>query len=103
MADWTFITNHGLVMAHIARQPDSTAREIAQSVNITERTTMKIIADLEGDGYIERQRMGRNNFYHIDPHIGLRHEATGDVKVGDLLQLLGWDKRKHRKSSRSGG
>ena len=28
MADWTFLTNHALVLASIAKQRDQTAREI---------------------------------------------------------------------------
>jgi len=97
MPEWTFITNHGLVLAHIAKHPQSTALEIALSINITERTTHKIISDLEADGYIERQRVGRNNVYRIHPHLGLRHETTEDVQVGDLLKVLGW-RRRHKSS-----
>ncbi|MFH1003320.1 MAG: winged helix-turn-helix domain-containing protein, partial [Chloroflexota bacterium] len=52
MPEWTFITNHGLVLAHVSKGPQSTAREIAQAVNLTERTVHKIIADLETEGYI---------------------------------------------------
>ena len=44
---WTFITNHGLVLSYIWRYPVSTAREIAMHVRVTERTTHKIISDLE--------------------------------------------------------
>ena len=100
MPEWTFITNHGLVFAHIAKYPQSTAREIASAVNITERTIHKIIADLEAEGYIERQRVGRNNVYGINPDLGLKHETAPDVAVGDLLKVLGWKRR--RKSSLNG-
>ncbi|MFH1169494.1 MAG: MarR family transcriptional regulator [Chloroflexota bacterium] len=95
MREWTFITNHGLVLAHVARHPQSTAREVAQAISITERTIHKIIADLETEGYIERQRVGRNNVYGIHSHLGLRHETTGDVEVGDLLRVLGWRQRRN--------
>ncbi len=37
MADWSFLTNHGLVLVYVGRQPDSTGLEIAQAVGITER------------------------------------------------------------------
>ena len=43
---WTFITNHGLVLSYISHNPTSTAREIAQHIGVTERTTHKIISDL---------------------------------------------------------
>lgn len=97
MSEWTFITNHGVVLAHIAKHPRSTAREIAFDSNITERTAHKIIADLEAGGYIGRQRVGRNNLYCINPNLGLRYETAIDVAVGDLLKVLGW-KQHHRPS-----
>ena len=50
MADWTFITNHGLVLAAIAKNPQSTARQIGDAVGITERTAHKLILDLEQGG-----------------------------------------------------
>ena len=34
MAEWGFLTNHGLVLAYVGRHPDSTGREIAQTLMI---------------------------------------------------------------------
>lgn len=93
MAEWSFITNHGLVLAHIARNPQSTAQEIAQTIKITERTIRKIITRLEAEGYIERQRVGRNNVYRIHPHLKLRHKAAAHIEVGELLKVLGWKRK----------
>ncbi len=92
MAKWTFITNHGLVLGYIARSPRSTARVIAQAVGITERTTHKIIAELEEAGYISRKRVGRKNQYHINANLSLRHPSHGEVAVGELLQIMAWKK-----------
>ncbi len=50
---WTCITNHSLVLACIARHPQSTARAIASAVNITERTAHKIFDELEAEKYNE--------------------------------------------------
>ena len=94
MPEWTFITNHGLVLAHIAKHQQSTAREIALAIDVTERTVNKMIADLVTEGYIERQKVGRNNVYQVHPHLALRHETTGNVEVGDLLKVLGWRRRR---------
>lgn len=90
MTKWTFITNHGLVLGYIARNPRSTTRVIAQAVGITERTTHKIIAELEEAGYISRKRVGRQNQYHIDANLPLRHPSHGEVVIGELLQILAW-------------
>jgi DNA-binding IclR family transcriptional regulator len=90
MSDWAFITNHGLVLASIAKNPEKTAREISGDIGITERTTHKIIVDLETEGYIERFKVGRQNTYRIHPDVPIR---TGDAAVGELLTMFGWRRR----------
>ena len=90
MSEWTLVSNHGLVLTYIAKHRQSTAREIASAIKVTEWTVHKIIADLEKEGYIERQKVGRRNVYHINPSLYMRHETIRDVKVGDLLKVLGW-------------
>jgi CTP-dependent riboflavin kinase len=85
---WTFITNHGLVLAYIFHNPSHTAREIANHVGVTERTTHKIISDLEIEGYITRRKSGRRNLYELDPALPLRHHTKQDVMVEDLLHVL---------------
>ena len=85
---WTFITNHGLVLSFIFHNPRSTAREIANYIGVTERTTHKIISDLETAGYIERWREGRRNVYRVDPSLPLRHHTKQDVMVDELLEAL---------------
>ena len=89
-----FFTNHGLVLAYIAKHPQSTARAIASAVNLTERTVHKIIAELEAEEYIERRRVGRNNEYRVNSHTDLRHETTRDVMVEHFLKVLGWRRRR---------
>jgi DNA-binding Lrp family transcriptional regulator len=96
MADWTFITNHGFVLASIAKNPELTAREISSDIGITERTAHKIIVDLEKEGYIERVKVGRNNTYRIHPDVPIR---AGDAAVGELLTILGWRRRKRQKTT----
>ena len=85
---WTFITNHGLVLSYIFHNPRHTAREIANHVGVTERTTHKIISDLEAAGYIQRRKVGRRNVYRVDPVLPLRHHTKQDVLVEDLLKTL---------------
>ncbi len=85
---WNFITNHGLVLSYIWHNPTSTAREIAQYIGVTERTTHKIISDLERAGYITRRRSGRRNVYSVDPSLPLRHHTKNDIMVSELLEAL---------------
>ena len=86
---WTFITNHGLVLSYLFHNPRSTAREIANYIGVTERTTHKIISDLEVAGYIERRKHGRRNVYTVDHNLPLRHHTKQEIMVSDLLDAIG--------------
>ena len=99
MGEWKFVTNHALVLCLIAQQPRITAREIAATVGITEKTTRNIINDLEADDYITKAKEGRRLRYSVDPEMPLRHEMHEDRAVGDLLEVLGWEKRRKRVKS----
>jgi DNA-binding Lrp family transcriptional regulator len=96
MAEWKFLTNHALVMASIAKKRDQTAREIGDDVGVTERTAYKIILDLENDGYITKIKVGNRNRYRINPNLPIK---KADVAVGELLELMGWKRRKSQKAT----
>ncbi len=93
MSEWTFITNHGLVLASIAKYPEKTAREIGDDAGITERTAHKIIMDIEREGYITKTKVGRHNMYRIHPNMPIK---AGDAVVGELLVMLGWKRCKRQ-------
>lgn len=85
---WTFITNHGAVLALLAEHGQITARQIAQELNITTRTVRRIITELETEGYIHIQKEGRRNRYSIDRERPLRRGDQRSVMVGKLLNIL---------------
>jgi hypothetical protein len=97
MTQWKFLTNHSLVLCLIAQQPRITAREISLAIGITEKATRNIINDLEADEYITKKKEGRRLKYHIDPEMPLRHELQHDKAIGDLLEILGWKRRRKTK------
>lgn len=99
--EWTFLTNHGRVLAYIAKHPQSTTQEIAQEVGITLRAVQKIITELEAGGYIARKKEGRRNRYTVNPLLPMRHRLEQEHTVGDILQALGYNPRKEEVSSKS--
>lgn len=101
MPEWTFITNHGLVLTAIAKHPHSTARDIGDAVGVRERTAHKIIMDLEEAGYITKTKVGRQNKYKIHPDVPIKDEVT-DASVGELLVMLGWKRRKRQGETDAG-
>ena len=96
MPGWKFLTNHAMVLCLIAKQSRITAREISATIGITEKATRNIINDLEADGYITKKREGRRIKYWVDPDMPLRSETQQDKAIGDLLETLGWKRRKSR-------
>ena len=88
MPDWSFLTNHGLVLTYIGRHPDSTGREIAAAVGITERAVRAIVDDLRRAAYVEQEKVGRRNRYRIHPGRPVRYLGERAVTVGELLDLL---------------
>ena len=92
MSEWTFLTNHAMVMSLLARNPRITALEVAQAIGIQERATRRIIADLEAAGYIRKKREGRRNRYFVDPKLPLRRQTHRHIAAGQFLEALGWQR-----------
>jgi DNA-binding MarR family transcriptional regulator len=85
---WTFLSNHTHVLVCLAGDGDLTVRDIAQKVGITERAVLRIIAELEQGGVLEREREGRRNRYRIHSEVPLRHPLEAHCRIGDLLRLV---------------
>jgi len=74
--------------------------EISLALGITEKTTHKIITDLETDGYVTKIKEGRRLRYRVNPDLFLRDEMLQDKAVGDLLEVLGWKRRRRQTRKR---
>jgi DNA-binding MarR family transcriptional regulator len=86
--EWHFLTNHTQVLLCVAQNPDIRVRDVAVRVGITERAAQRILNDLDGGGYVTRERQGRRNRYRINPHAHLRHPAQAGIEIRTLLELL---------------
>jgi predicted transcriptional regulator len=58
MASWTFLTYHARVLLLVAHDPGVRLRDIAASLNITERSAFGIITDLAEAGYAVKEKNG---------------------------------------------
>lgn len=86
---WTFLTNHAHVLLAIAATPDLRLKDIAERVEITERTATQIVADLEAIGCVEREKRGRRNHYTVQSQFPLRHPLEEHHQIADLIEALG--------------
>jgi hypothetical protein len=88
MAGWTFLTYHARVLLCVAHDPGVRLRDIAASLNITERSAFGIITDLVEAGYVVKEKNGRRNRYRIQAHLPLPEPDGRERTVGEILALL---------------
>jgi DNA-binding Lrp family transcriptional regulator len=72
----------------IAEDPRILMREIAATVNITERAAQRIVSDLIDAGYLDRTRDGRRNAYTVRTDLPIALPSQRDIDLNSLLSAL---------------
>ncbi len=85
---WTFFSNHSHVLFCLSADPTMLLKEVATRVGVTERAVLRIVAELEEAGVLQRQREGRRNRYVVIPDAPLRHAVESHCTVGELLAVI---------------
>src|SRR6476469_7525178 len=88
VTSWSFLTNHARVLLLVARDPGIRLRDIAASLEITERSAFGIITDLVEAGYVVKEKDGRRNRHHIQTPLPLPEPTSQERTVGEVLALL---------------
>jgi DNA-binding transcriptional ArsR family regulator len=88
MTSWTFLTVHARVLLCVAHDPGMRLRDIAASLDITERSAFGIITELVEAGYVLKEKDGRRNRYRIQAHLPLPEPTARERTVGEVLTLL---------------
>lgn len=88
MGQWTFITNHARVLLVIAADPTVRLRDIASTLDITERAAQRIVTELVDEGYLTRKREGRRNSYKVHPKMPMRAAQVRQTEIGEVLDIL---------------
>ena len=87
-SNWAFLTNHLHVILCLHRKEETTVRNLAVCIGITERSVQRILNELVESEVITRERDGRRNIYKIDYEYRLRHQLERNHSIGELLELL---------------
>ena len=85
---WSFLTNHAHVVLILAANPDTTLREVARLVGITERAAHRIVSELESEGALRRFRVGRQNHYEVCTEFPLRHSLEEHCSLAQLIEMV---------------
>jgi len=86
--DWTFFSNYAHVLVCLAEDPQARLRDVAGRVDITERTAVRLITQLDEAGILKRVKEGRRNTYVIDTTMNLRHPLESHCTVGAWLATI---------------
>ena len=85
---WTFLTSHGLVLVEVARDPQARMQDIANRLDITERTVRSALSDLVDAGYLSRRKVGRGYHYRVRRSGRFRHPRVRRLEIRSLLALV---------------
>ena len=85
---WTFLTNHAHVLIVLYAEPGLVLREVANRVGITERAVQRIVQDLQDEGFVRSEKVGRRNHYEVLTDKPLRHPIEWHKNIGDLIRLI---------------
>ena len=88
MSRWGLLSNHALVLLHVAEHPRSTLREIAAAVGVTDRSALSLLRAIEEDGIVARRREGRQNVYSVNLEALLAHRSYGRFTISQIAALL---------------
>jgi DNA-binding transcriptional regulator GbsR (MarR family) len=86
--NWNLMATHGVVLFYIAGNPDSTMRQMAESLNLTERRIAQVVRDLSDAGLLSVTRNGRRNAYSVNPDASFRHPTLAHITLGRFVQVL---------------
>lgn len=63
-------------------------RDIAATLDITERAAQRIVTELVEEGYLTRKREGRRNTYKVHTDRPMRAPQVRETEVGEILDVL---------------
>jgi hypothetical protein len=89
--NWTLMATHGVVLFYIAGNPDSTMRQMSDSLAVTERRISQIVRDLSDAKLIEVKRCGRRNTYTVNRDSHFLHPYIAHVPLARVVQALAVD------------
>ena len=90
------LSRHAHVLLILTQDPALTIREISIVLDVTERTVLRIINQLEKQGFLQIERRGRNNSYQVllDAESSSRFE--NGCKIRDVIGLVDGHKQNEK-------
>lgn len=90
MPTWGLLSNHAMVLLHVASHRNVTLREISMAVGLTERAVIRLVHELEDEGVMSHVKDGRRNLYQVDYRAVMKHlqEQTQPFTLEDIATQI---------------
>jgi DNA-binding MarR family transcriptional regulator len=88
VAERRFLTTQARVLVRLANDPEARIRDVAASLEITERTAFAIMKELVEAGYLVKGRNGRRNRHQIQASKTAADLRSQEHDIRQLLDLL---------------
>lgn len=85
----TMFSPHARLLAQIRRDPNVRMRDLALTLDMTERNVQNLLRDLQQGGLLEVERRGRRNRYRLNTRRRVGQEMGLSISLGRLLQRIG--------------
>lgn len=86
--EWYPISNHALLLLYVTDKPQTTYRELAGLLGMTERNVVRVVRDLQADGILSYTRAPEGNVYKIRMNATLPRGALAGQRVGRVIEAL---------------
>jgi len=83
--DWSLLSPQGAALFYVALNPGCTRREVAEALELTERTIWSLIRDLSRAGAVRSQNEGRRHRFFVNLGAPLQHPVLKGIKVRTIL------------------
>ena len=87
MAQLKLLSTHGRALVFLSRNPKARLRDVAEGLDVTERTAHRVVSDLVDAGYVLRERKGSRNEYEVRTDADIHDPLLSGHGVGEILPL----------------
>lgn len=81
-------TNHGLVLMRIWMDPTVRLSDIAADIGVRERAVYLIVRDLDREGFIVKEKVGRRNRYQVNMERALDYEPLPNISIRQQMTAV---------------
>jgi len=86
--EWMVVSSHGMVLLHIAANPQITLRQLSDALGLSQRWAGRIVKDLAEANMLYVERRGLRNQYQVNPNANFRHPTLSHIPLARIIDAV---------------